>query len=177
MAYCPRCGVEVEDRLSQCPLCETRIPDEVRDPTVDDGDYPADVIPPRRLYRSLSAVQKKRLSALVIGFLTLFPSLLSLGINYTLDGEISWSYFVVVPVVGAGLIAWLVVRLYRRPFLMLSSLLGLLLLLQVLLELRLFGTALFSSTVSASFSSLPGAGGNCAGASLLLPDPSAPEDY
>lgn len=27
MAYCPKCGVEVEDNVRSCPLCETDIPD------------------------------------------------------------------------------------------------------------------------------------------------------
>jgi len=36
MAYCPKCGVEVEDDMKSCPLCDFLIPD------VNAGKYPQD---------------------------------------------------------------------------------------------------------------------------------------
>lgn len=36
MAYCPKCGVEVEDDMKSCPLCDFPIPD------VNAGKYPQD---------------------------------------------------------------------------------------------------------------------------------------
>lgn len=36
MAYCPKCGVEVETDVKNCPLCEFPIPD------VNEGNYPED---------------------------------------------------------------------------------------------------------------------------------------
>ncbi len=43
MAYCPKCGVEVEDDVKCCPLCDFPIPD------VNDGNYPHDAKYPQAI--------------------------------------------------------------------------------------------------------------------------------
>jgi len=43
MAYCPKCGVEVEDDVKCCPLCDFPIPD------VDEGNYPHDAKYPQAI--------------------------------------------------------------------------------------------------------------------------------
>jgi hypothetical protein len=147
MAYCPRCGVEVEDRLEQCPLCDTRIPDEVREHPDQAMDYPEDVIPANPMYKTLSAGQKRSLAALLIGFLAFFPVILTAGLDFAGSGGISWSYFVIVPVFGAAAVAWLSFRLFRRPFLLVTGIILVLLAVQILIELRVAGAGFLSSPV------------------------------
>jgi hypothetical protein len=40
MAYCPKCGVEVEKGITKCPLCEFPIPDIEEKTTTKDSKYP-----------------------------------------------------------------------------------------------------------------------------------------
>ncbi|MBI4855802.1 MAG: hypothetical protein HY818_03550 [Acetobacterium woodii] len=40
MAYCPKCGVEVEDDVKNCPLCDFPIPDINEDRQPKDSKYP-----------------------------------------------------------------------------------------------------------------------------------------
>jgi hypothetical protein len=123
MAYCPRCGVEVEERLSTCPLCETAIPEEVRERPFEPGEYPEDVIPPRPLYRKLTGNQKRVLIASLIVLLGFFPVALTTGIDYARNGAITWSWFVIVPVIGAAISAWIFVHYSRKPLISITAML------------------------------------------------------
>jgi hypothetical protein len=115
MAYCPRCGVEVEDRLEACPLCDTPIPPEVRTNPSEGGDYPADVIPPKPMYRPLTKRQRRALFRGALAFLALFPVALTMMLDLSGTGSITWSYYVAVPVVTAAVISWVFYRFGKRP--------------------------------------------------------------
>lgn len=145
MAYCPRCGVEVEDRLEHCPLCKTHIPEEVRERKEEAGDFPADVIEPKPLYKTLSKKQKKILTAGLIGFLGLFPIAICLGIDLMLHGTITWSYYVTVPLLGAALIAWIYVHYGKRPLISVTAMLLIMLIIQMLIASRTNPLAYFHS--------------------------------
>ncbi|MFA7567624.1 MAG: zinc ribbon domain-containing protein [Alkalispirochaeta sp.] len=115
MAYCPRCGVEVEDRLDACPLCDTPIPADVRVDPSQPRDYPDDVIPPKPMYRPLTARQKRMFFRGGLVFLAFFPILLTTTLDLSRNGSVTWSYFVIVPIVGALVIASLFVQFGRKP--------------------------------------------------------------
>lgn len=55
MAYCPKCGVELDAHIKNCPLCEFPIPDIGEDTDLDDGNsthkYPNAINTYRRDYR------------------------------------------------------------------------------------------------------------------------------
>ena len=116
MPYCPRCGVEVETRLEACPLCGTAIPGEVREADPEPADYPEDVIPPLRMYRTLDHRQRKLFATLMVGFLGLFPIALTLGMDLVQNGRIGWSYYVALPLVCAAVLSLVFMRLARYPF-------------------------------------------------------------
>ena len=139
MAYCPRCGVEVEERLENCPLCDTVIPAEVREHPDGGAEFPDSVITPSPAYRKLGEGEKRRLAALIIGFLALFPVILTAGIDLSRTGTITWSYFVIVPVCGAGAAAWLLFQFRRRPAAAVGFFLLILMAVNLLLELRIRG--------------------------------------
>ncbi len=136
MAYCPRCGVEIEDRLEACPLCDTRIPEEVREHTEAAGDYPDDVILPSPMYRKLTGRQKKILIASVILFLGFFPIALTAGIDLARNGAVTWSYYVMVPVIGCAAIAWLFVHYGRKPVISVTAMMLIILVIQLLIGNR-----------------------------------------
>ncbi len=140
MAYCPRCGVEVEDRLDACPLCDTAIPLEVRENPNGSGDYPNDVIPPKRMYRSLTERQRRALFRSVLVFLVLFPLFLTVMLDLSRTGGISWSYFVSVPIAATAVIAWLFYRFGKRPLLAVTATLVIVIVTYGLLSLRMSAT-------------------------------------
>ena len=121
MPYCPRCGVEIEMRLEACPLCGTAIPGEVRDGPPEPADYPGDVIPPQRMYKTLDRRQKRLFATLMVSFLGLFPIAYTLGTDLLRNGQIGWSFFVAIPVVSAALLSLIFMRLARRPFLAVTA--------------------------------------------------------
>lgn len=134
MAYCPRCGVEVEERLEACPLCRTEIPEDVRDHPEAPAEFPESVIPPKPLYKKLTEKQKKFLWFSVIGLLGLFPMAITVGIDMVQNLAITWSYYVMVPLTGAALIAWLFLHYGRKPLIAVT-----------LLFIILIGVSLFIS--------------------------------
>ena len=139
MPYCPRCGVEVEERLDACPLCDTRIPEEVRqrpEKPVEPSRYPEDVIPPTPMYRTMSTRQRRILTVALIIFMGVFPILLTGGIDMARNGGVTWSYYVAIPVVGAALMVWLFVRFGRRPIVSVTAAMLILMVIQLLIADR-----------------------------------------
>ncbi len=121
MPYCPRCGVEVEDRLEKCPLCDTAIPGEVRNPQKSEGIYPADSVKARKMHRSLTLRQKRSLFLSLAVMACLLPLLLTPLLDYIQNGLISWSYYVMISLPAAFGIALAGVLFYRRPGLLVNS--------------------------------------------------------
>ena len=133
MPYCPRCGVEVESRLEACPLCGTPIPDEVRVDPEEPGDFPEDTIPHKPLYKKLYRRQKRILITSLIVILGFFPIALTIGLDLSRTGLITWSYYVLVPVSGAAVIVWVFFRFRNHPMISLTSLFLILLAIQFFL--------------------------------------------
>lgn len=106
MAYCSRCGVEVEAGVGACPLCGAPIQrlDEAEPET---PRYPAVVRPAGR--------QVRLLTWMVSTVVLLSAALTFVGLDVVLNHRFSWSLY---PVTGAGVL-WifltLVVLLARRP--------------------------------------------------------------
>ncbi|WP_020612622.1 zinc ribbon domain-containing protein [Sediminispirochaeta bajacaliforniensis] len=136
MAYCPRCGVEVEDRLEACPLCDTPIPQEVREHQEKPASFPKDVIPPKPLYRKLTDRQKNILRVSLILFLGLFPIALTAGIDLARNGDVTWSYYVAVPLIGGAIIAWLFVKYGKKPLISVTAMMLIVLIIQLLVGYR-----------------------------------------
>jgi hypothetical protein len=121
MPYCPRCGVEVEDRLEKCPLCDTAIPGEVRDPQKTEGIYPADSVKARKMHRSLTVRQKRSLFFSLAVMACLLPLLLTPLLDYTRNGLISWSYYVMISLPALFGITLVGALSFRRPGLLVNA--------------------------------------------------------
>jgi len=134
MPYCPRCGVEVEDRLGACPLCDTDIPKEVRVDPAPPGDFPDDVIPHKPLYRDLTKKQQRFLMGALVLFLTLFPIFITVGTDLSDNGRISWSYYVMVPLLGSSIIAMLFMKFAKKPIISVTLTMLVVFVVQMMLE-------------------------------------------
>jgi hypothetical protein len=115
MPYCPRCGVEVEHRLEKCPLCDTSIPDEVRDRENRDNSYPMDLVNPKKMYKSLSSVQRRIIILSLMVLLGLLPILLTGVLDLLKNQAFTWSYYVVFSLIGALGIASLFIQFAQKP--------------------------------------------------------------
>ena len=89
MPYCPRCGVEVQAQVRNCPLCQTTIP--VLD--IETPQEPA--YPPRQEDRfALSFRTEGQTRWLVFGVLSAVLATLAIiaaGLDYFLTGGLSWA--------------------------------------------------------------------------------------
>lgn len=105
MAYCSRCGVEVESRAEACPLCGAPI-QRLEAPSDEAPRYPGVTAIPGRQVRSL---------VWMISTAALLSAALAFGaLDVVLNNRFSWSLY---PLTGAGIL-WLfitlVVALARR---------------------------------------------------------------
>ncbi len=92
MPYCVRCGVRLEDHADQCPLCRTPVPEEFRS---TDNQH--------QELRDLSITREvqvpSRYVAGISTMLLLIPIGISLIIDISLNGEVTWSYFAMISII------------------------------------------------------------------------------
>ncbi len=83
--YCVKCGVELADSLEKCPLCGTRVyyPEHRREElTFPEFTFSREQISGRGLY-------------FIITFSFAIAAIISLICNLNVNGEFSWSYYVI----------------------------------------------------------------------------------
>ncbi len=112
MAYCSRCGVEVESRVEACPLCGAPIQRFEPEPT-EPARFPDPVPMPNRHVRHLVwSVSTAVLLSAGLTFLTL---------DLILSSAVTWSRY---PLTGVGVL-WvfitLVVLVARRPIFVIAG--------------------------------------------------------
>jgi len=97
MAYCVRCGVELQKGLKYCPLCNTEVilPDEEG---IDEGMRPfSDRIP--RNVRPRVNLAPSRAFVFLATFIILIPLLITLIIDFTANRTITWSFYPITSLV------------------------------------------------------------------------------
>ncbi|NLX64520.1 MAG: hypothetical protein GX022_07095 [Clostridiaceae bacterium] len=97
MAYCVRCGVELQKGLKYCPLCNTEVilPDEEG---IDEGMRPfSDRIP--RNVRPRMNLAPSRAFVFLATFIILVPLLITLIIDFTANRTITWSFYPITSLV------------------------------------------------------------------------------
>jgi len=99
MPYCPHCGVEVDSDTQTCPLCKTPLPSIDTKP-IGFGEYPDREH--KLHYQRRRFTNRERFSALhFILFILLIPFTVTLSTDLLLHGEITWSIFPIVSLLGA----------------------------------------------------------------------------
>lgn len=103
MAYCVRCGVELQKGLESCPLCNTEVilPD---DPDVEEGMRPFSERIPRNV-RPRVNLAPSRAFIFLATFILLVPLLITLIIDITANRTITWSFY---PVTSLALL-WVLI--------------------------------------------------------------------
>lgn len=111
--YCPQCGVEVDDELPLCPLCrgtlDTQVPQiHSRYPAHDHGPGPP-----------LGAEGQRRIVFDIGSFLLLVPMFVSVAVDASLSGRLTWSLRCVVGLLAAWGYLSLLIFVTRRRWLLL----------------------------------------------------------
>ena len=104
--YCIKCGVKLSDNQRACPLCGTVVFHPEIMPTGDDPLYPPQQNPAPKV--------KSQAALVVITTMFLLPLLITALCDYQLNGQITWSGYVV----GALLVSYVTLVLpywFRRP--------------------------------------------------------------
>ncbi|MEA4889801.1 MAG: zinc ribbon domain-containing protein [Clostridiaceae bacterium] len=110
MSYCVNCGVELDKSEKYCPLCGVEVINPLQ-PYDEKAIRPY----PKRL-DPINAKINRQFIASILSIVFVFPALLCLAINLSLDSRLSWSLYVA----GALVLAWTMVvpfYLFRKPFL------------------------------------------------------------
>lgn len=133
MAYCPKCGVEVNGK--KCPLCSYVIKQDIH--TVPFSH--SVVLDKNTLY--LSDKEKKSIYNASTIFLAILVSSICLTVDYFSDNNITWAIF---PIIGVSTIAFITsVAIYLKGPLKIISLLILNLLMLFLLDMNIPVTNFF----------------------------------
>ncbi|MDD6350935.1 MAG: DUF6320 domain-containing protein [Lachnospiraceae bacterium] len=103
MGYCKTCKVKILDDTDRCPLCGSVLK--------NDGDETDLNGPISRTYPDIFAHKKKlNLTLRIVGFLAIAVSLVSIFLNYNLNGGLKGFYWSLI-VVGSLLYAFSILRL------------------------------------------------------------------
>jgi hypothetical protein len=119
MAYCARCGVEVEAGVLACPLCALPVPRFDDEP--DDGAaprYPSDLLPPEP--PSGHAVRMALWATLSALFLVSFLVVVAVNLIWT-GGSLTWAGFAMASIGLAWAIMTLILLLFRWPWIVVVS--------------------------------------------------------
>ena len=116
MPYCSQCGVEVDDRVEKCPLCQTPIQRILPEGSTY-GPYPEKTagsppVPP------LNMREKMAIARTIMTMGILIPLLFVMAIDYFINRQISWSAYVSVSLAGAWLIALISLFSWRHPYIL-----------------------------------------------------------
>ncbi len=103
MAYCVRCGVELQKGLKSCPLCDTEVllPDEKDN---EAGIAPFSERIPRNIRPRVNLVPSRSFMYLAT-FILLVPLLVTLIIDFTANRTITWSFY---PITSLALL-WILI--------------------------------------------------------------------
>jgi hypothetical protein len=114
MAYCYKCGVELERGAPACPLCGTPVPDVYDEPeTPARPAYPNFVHDPE-YGAALNGPERRRIALEILSLALGLAAVASVVIDLA-DGGLAWSRFVAASIVGVWGICAGVLALWKRP--------------------------------------------------------------
>lgn len=104
--YCAKCGVKLDDSLAVCPLCGTRAyhPDIER--KLADGQYPREQYPQKQ--------NRTLVGQVILSILFLLPLLIVPLCDIQINGQVTWSGFV-IGAVGLGYVALVLPTWFAMP--------------------------------------------------------------
>ena len=125
MPYCIYCGVKINDRHSECPLCHNQLEYPEKRESLPPL-YPDDVNKISTINSTQSS--KDRITIHFLLFFALIISLVTTGIDYTITNDFTWSRFTVTSITLIFLGISAILSLKRKPvilYITLNILIGL----------------------------------------------------
>jgi hypothetical protein len=89
MPYCSRCGVEVDDYIKICPLCNLNIQNFENAPAIQ-GNFPNDDITSKDYYIPFEI--KKKITWSIFSFLIVTTLSIIFAVNFLLNRTITWGW-------------------------------------------------------------------------------------
>jgi len=132
MNICSNCGVELDENITECPLCRNRPVDSPREKPVNET-YPSDII---RLYKD----EFRRHLLELTGIIALSGIFVCTIVDLVIDKGLMWSLYADISILSTWIILSILLTDFRKYFVALPVLL-----LNILLMLFLFD--LFSPPV------------------------------
>ena len=114
MPYCSRCGVEVDEIVLNCPLCQTPV-QKINDQGLPQHPYPEKAagsppLPPLSLGEKMGIAR----TITTIGFL--IPLLFVTAIDYFMNMSITWSAIVDTSLLGIWIITITCLFSWKKPY-------------------------------------------------------------
>ncbi len=101
MPYCSRCGVEIEEDKTHCPLCQTAIQELNDKPIETKRKYPDEQVTSPK--KTKTGKQKRLLAWEITSVSLLIPLLITLFIDLIINKTVSWSLYPIASL----LLAWI----------------------------------------------------------------------
>jgi hypothetical protein len=92
MPYCPKCGVELDEGLTSCPLCKSPVIGEKDGKENPAGAFPETAYDPETL-EGLTVSDRKKVAMEVISVSFAIALAVTVLINLTVNKTVSWSLF------------------------------------------------------------------------------------
>lgn len=110
MAYCVKCGVELEPGAKKCPLCNTPVVLPFEQTETFDTPYP--------VYKQKPKLKiGKGTAMIVVGLVLLLPLLITVISNLTINHALTWSQYVISSLLAFYVMVASIVMLKERPVL------------------------------------------------------------
>lgn len=109
MPYCSRCGVEVDETVSVCPLCDAPIQ---KLPMDDGSPWPEDEAPTPSP-APLNTAERKALARTITTLGFLIPASIVLTVDWFITRKLGWSLYVLVSL-GAGWLWSIIPLMFNR---------------------------------------------------------------
>jgi len=119
MPYCPRCGVEVENKRTTCPLCTTPIPQ--LSGLIQEDDLLEAPEEREKKKRKLLSKTKRRITIEILATFFIPIVVLVFTIDLVVFRRITWSVYPALSLMTIFLVSVLPLILYRKPLILLFS--------------------------------------------------------
>lgn len=112
MPYCIYCGVKLDNSIERCPLCTSEL-EKTDDKTKTAPAYPAEIS--KIAFIKTQTSEKDMMIIHFTAFFTLLLLLLTSGIDYSINTDLTWSKFSSSAIIFLYSIFVTVVRLKKSP--------------------------------------------------------------
>ncbi|MBN2547200.1 MAG: hypothetical protein JXB50_15465 [Spirochaetes bacterium] len=116
MPYCSRCGIEVDNHVKNCPLCNAEIQHLDKIPAIP-GIFPDDNLKTDDYY--IPFEKKKKIIWSIFSFLLATALLIIFAVNFLLSKTITWAWIPLFSLLFAWGITAIIYYLYKKIFLFL----------------------------------------------------------